>query len=118
MAIRRCPLCHRANEASAWRCDGCGYEFGQDYKTLRVMLMSQRRNARIGIAVLLPVLAGFAIMTWVSLSTPIPIGLPIIGFGFTLWRTLASLRRLAISRSSLQFVDEKTALPTATIVER
>jgi predicted membrane-bound spermidine synthase len=111
--VARCPMCHHANEGSAWRCDSCGYEFGQTVEKLREMLRDQLASARVAFwtalsldaaflgAAILGVVYGFVFLPW----------LPFIGT--TMW-TLRANHKISVSKHSLLLIEPK--LPKATLL--
>ena len=101
-------MCHRASEASAWRCS-CGYEFGQHPETVCELLRAQRTSARIMLAVLIAIdLAALGGVIYGALHG----FLVVFGFGFAAligW-TLRAVHKLALTGTSLRQLS-KHALP-------
>jgi hypothetical protein len=115
MAVKRCPMCHCANGATAWQCR-CGYEFGQDVGKTLVLLRDQRTNARIMLGLLGAIdLAAAGAVIYLSLSGSVL--LPVLGFAALLGMTARLVRKLSITRASIRQL-EKRELPRATLRKR
>ncbi|MBV8756490.1 MAG: hypothetical protein JO257_04410 [Deltaproteobacteria bacterium] len=109
MPAKRCPMCHRASESTAWQCS-CGYEFGQDLEKVRGMLRSQLHNAWItSILYLLLDLAMLPMLLFVPLIVPLG------AFIVLTTATARSVRKILISRESLRQLAPKD-LPTARLL--
>jgi hypothetical protein len=107
-------MCHRANEATAWQCTKCSYEFGQDVDKLRTLLRDQLKSAWIVFSLLAVLdLAVIAAVVW-GISNGHPV-MPGILDALMLYWTYRVWTKISISRHSLRLIDEKQApLPKAT----
>jgi hypothetical protein len=119
MAVARCPMCHLANDDHAWRCERCGYEFGQSIETLRGLLKTQLHNAVAAVMILLvidaAILGGTVYCALVLDRVVLPGALFIGG----LMMTVRFAQKISISRHSLKLINAKEAtLPKARLVDR
>ncbi len=109
MPAKRCPMCHRASESTAWQC-ACGYEFGQDLETVRNMLRAQLHTAYVAGAIFL--LLDLAMIPLLFFS---PVIIPLGGFVLLTSGTARSVRKIFISRESLRQLAPRD-LPTARLL--
>ena len=114
--VARCPMCHLANEGSAYQCARCGYQFGQSLEKLEEMLLDQLSGARIAFWLFLrldtALLAGvvFAMVKGYLL-------LPWLPFIALTWCTVRAGQKVTNSKHSLSLVEkQKPQLPKATLV--
>jgi hypothetical protein len=116
MAAARCPMCHQANDASAWNCERCGYEFGQSIETLRGMLEAQLQRSIALLAILLivdlAIVAGVIyLMLWHD-----RVVMPGLVFVLAVIWTVRVAGKIGVSRHSLKLINAKqVALPKATL---
>jgi hypothetical protein len=109
MPAKRCPMCHRASEGTAWKC-ACGYEFGKDIETVRGMLRSQLRNSWITFSLVLVLDLGLVALAVAGAAlTPIFALLALLGV------TSRTLRKILVSRESLRQLAP-AELPTARLL--
>jgi len=110
-----CPKCYLPQEASAWQCDGCGYEFRKDYDNVRSTLRAQLKTSRTVFWLMLIVDVGIVGATvylvtrgWIYISVPLVLGA--IGF------TVQTARKIAILREHLSSLDRRhVPVPTAIV---
>jgi hypothetical protein len=113
MPAARCPMCHHANEGTAWQCVKCGYEFGQSRDKLREMLLEQLGRARIHLwifvlfSLVVTAVVGYLIARGII---GFVVGTTIIPF---IWWTVRSAQKISISKHSLALIEEPE-LPKAT----
>ena len=113
MPAKRCPMCHRASESTAWRCS-CGYELGQDIDTVQRLLRDQLRSASIALGTLLALdIAVLALVAWTALQGAVL--MPGLAFAFLLAWTGRAGRKILISRESLRQLAPRQ-LPTAKLL--
>jgi hypothetical protein len=118
MAAARCPMCHQANERTAWQCRRCGYEFGQTIETLRGMLLAQLGRAKITFAIMLVLELVLASGTVYAISRGFVL-LPWLPFLLVTWGTVRAWQKIAISRESLASIERQQAqLPKASVRSR
>jgi hypothetical protein len=112
--MMECPKCHLPREDSAWQCDGCGYEFSQDFEGVRSALRAQLRTRRI--AFWLTLIVGFGIVGGVVyLAThgliyiSVPLLLAVVGsIGH-------AAHKISVVRGHLRSLDRRhVPLPRAT----
>ena len=115
MPARRCPLCHRANDATASQCR-CGYEFGQSVAQALELLSDQETGTKILLGVLLAAdIAAAAGVFHAFLHG----GIMVFGGGLAalfLW-TARTVQKLQITRESLRQLSDG-ALPLAKVYKR
>jgi hypothetical protein len=115
MSMTACPKCHLPKEDSAWYCDGCGYEFSQDFESVRSGLQAQLRATRMRFWLTLIASFGMvggvvylAMQGWIYLSVPLAIGM-VGSIGHAVHRT-------SVLRGHLQSLDRRhVPLPKATV---
>jgi hypothetical protein len=112
--MTECPKCYLPKEESAWQCDGCGYEFSQDYESVRAGLRAQLRTSRITFWVSLIVGVGvvgvvvyLAMHGWIYIS--VPLLLAVVGaIGH-------AAHKISVLREHLRSLDRRhVPLPKAT----
>ena len=110
-----CPKCYLPKEDSAWRCDGCGFEFSQDFEGVRSALRAQLRTSRI--VFWLTLIAGLglagglvylAMHGWIYIS--VPLMLAVVGsIGH-------AAHKISVLREHLRSLDRRhVPLPQATV---
>jgi hypothetical protein len=106
MSVKRCPMCHQINER-AWKCERCGYKFGQDPKVTLELLRSQRSSQRITFWVLisLTLLSIPLMLALLAIGFP-PIGPP-LGLLLLVVVTVRTWQKLGITASSIRFLERK-----------
>ncbi|MEO8842412.1 MAG: hypothetical protein ABI591_29485 [Kofleriaceae bacterium] len=110
-----CPKCHLPQEASAWQCDGCGFEFRKDYDNVRTTLRARLRTSRIVFWVMQVVDLGMvggtvylAAHGWLYVSVPLVVA--------ALGLTVNAARRIANVREDLYSLDRRhVPVPTAIV---
>lgn len=112
-------MCHLANDASAWQCQRCGYEFGQSIETLRGMLEAQLQRSIAVLAILLILdLAIVAGVLYLAIEYD-RIVVPGLVFVFAVVWTTRVGHKIGVSRHSLKLINAKqVALPKATLRSR
>lgn len=113
--MTECPRCYLPKDDSAWQCDGCGFEFSQDFEAVRSDLQAQLRTSRIVLWVTLLVdvaLVGgvvyLATHGWIYISVP----LVLTAFG----ATGHAVHRISVLREHLRSLDRRhVRLPDATV---
>jgi hypothetical protein len=113
VSMMECPKCHLPKEDSAWQCDGCGYEFSQDFENVRAALRARLKKSRI--VFWLTVLVDFGIVGvvvymamhgWIYVS--VPLMLAAVG------STGAAAHKISVFRDHLRSLDRRHApLPKA-----
>jgi len=109
MPAKRCPMCHRASESTAWQCS-CGYEFGQDIDTVQRLLRAQLRASRIAFGVLALLDVGMVALIVLGQAF-----FPVIGLTALAGATGRTARKIAISRESLRQLAPRQ-LPQAKLL--
>jgi hypothetical protein len=73
-----CPKCYLPREDTAWQCDGCGYEFSQDFENVRSSLRAQLKTRRtvfwLTVLVNLGIVGGIVFLAthgWIYISVPL-----------------------------------------------
>jgi len=115
VSATECPKCHLPRDDDAWQCDGCGYEFRQDFDQLRSELRAQLATSRIMfvVAVVIDVMFAVAIvwlamLGWIYISMPLVLG----ALGFTGYR----VHRMSVLRDRLRSLDRRhVPLPKASV---
>jgi hypothetical protein len=112
--MTECPECHLPKEDNAWQCDGCGYEFSQDFESVRSALRAQLRTSRI--VFWLTLIVGFGIVGglvylathgWIYVS--VPLMLAVVG------SVGHAAHKLSVLRGHLRSLDRRhVSLPKAT----
>jgi hypothetical protein len=112
-----CPKCQLPKDEGAWHCDGCGYEFSQNYDLVRSTLQAEvARSKRTLVVTLLvdSVLVGVVIylatrgFIYISAS----LGVAVIGsIGH-------ALHRMSVMREHLSSFDRRHPSLPAAIVHR
>jgi len=109
-----CPKCYLPKDDSAWQCDGCGYEFSQDFEGVRSSLRAQLKTRRtvfwLTVLVNLGMVGGIvflAMQGWIYIS--VPLLLAVIG------STGHAAHRISVVREHLRSLDRRhVPLPKAT----
>lgn len=109
-----CPKCYLPKEDSAWQCDGCGYEFSQDFESVRASLRAQLKARRIAfwvtVLVNLGIVGGIVLLAmygWIYIS--VPLMLAVVG------STGHAAHRISVVREHLRSLDRRhVPLPKAT----
>jgi hypothetical protein len=109
-----CPKCYLPRDDSAWQCDGCGYEFSQDFEAVRSSLKAQLKSRRLAfwitVLVNLGVIGGIVFLAmygWIYIS--VPLLLAVIG------STGNAVHRISVVREHLRSLDRRhVPLPKAT----
>jgi hypothetical protein len=109
-----CPRCYLPREDSAWQCDGCGYEFSQDFEAVRASLRAELKKRRTAFGLTMLVNLGLvggvvflALHGWIYIS--VPLLLAVIG------STGHAAHRISVVREHLRSLDRRhVPLPTAT----
>lgn len=115
MAAQRCPLCHRAEEASAWRCSKCGYEFGQSVDRAIEIVRDALRTARIQlVGFILLDLVVLVVMTGILLGIALVGWIPILLFIVVMSWTVRAGQKVARLQASLRSLGA-AKLPKATL---
>jgi hypothetical protein len=115
MSPAECPKCYLPKEDSAWQCDGCGYEFSQDFENVRSRLRAQLTRSRIVFWLTLIVDVGIvggvvylAMHGFVYIS--VPLMLAAVGF------IGSTAHRISVLREHLRSLDRRhVPLPKATV---
>jgi hypothetical protein len=114
VSTMECPKCYLPKDDSAWQCDGCGYEFSQDFESVRSTLRAQLRTSRIVFWVTLIVSFGvvgvvvyLATHGWIYIS--VPLMLAVVGsIGH-------AAHKISVLRDHLRSLDRRhVSLPKAT----
>lgn len=112
--MMECPKCYLPKEDSAWQCDGCGYEFSQDFENVRSALQAQLRTSRIvfwlTLIVGLGIVGGLVYLAthgWIYIS--VPLMLAVVGsIGH-------AAHKISVLRGHLRSLDRRhVSLPKAT----
>ena len=114
VSMTECPKCYLPKEDSAWQCDGCGYEFTQDFESVRSALQAQLRTSRI--VFWLTLIVGFGVIGgvvylathgWIYIS--VPLMLAVVGsIGHAAYK-------ISVLREHLRSLDRRhVSLPKAT----
>jgi len=109
-----CPKCYLPKDDSAWQCDGCGYEFSQDFEGVRSSLRAQLKTRRtvfwLTVLVNLGMVGGIVFLAmygWIYIS--VPLLLAVIG------STGHAAHRISVVREHLRSLDRRhVPLPKAT----
>jgi hypothetical protein len=113
--MTECPKCHLPKEDSAWQCDGCGYEFSQDFENVRSGLRAQLRASRIVFWLtvivdlgIVGVVVYLATHGWIYIS--VPLMLAVVGsIGH-------AAHKISVLRGHLRSLDRRhVRLPKATV---
>lgn len=109
-------MCHQANDASAWQCTRCGYEFGQSIETLRGLLEAQLQRSIAALAIMIVVnLAIVAGVLYCAIEYD-RVVMPGLVFVFAVMWTARIGAKIGVSRHSLKLINAKqVALPKATL---
>ena len=110
-----CPKCHLPKEDdSAWQCDGCGYEFSQDFEGVRSSLRAQLKKRRtvlwVTVLVNLGLLGGIVFLAMNGfIYISVPLLLAVVG------STGNAAHRISVVREHLRSLDRRhVPLPKAT----
>ncbi|HWO17289.1 MAG TPA: hypothetical protein VNO30_00875 [Kofleriaceae bacterium] len=117
MSMTECPKCFLPKEENAWQCDGCGYEFSQDYEGVRATLQAQLRTSRIAFWVTLSVGLGIvgglvylATLGFIYISVTLMLAI-VGGIGHAAYK-------ISVLREHLRSFDRRhPPLPKATAIE-
>ena len=110
-----CPKCYLPKDDSAWQCDGCGYEFSQDFDSVRSSLQAQLKTRRavfwLTVLVNLGIVGGIVFLAthgWIYIS--VPLVLAVVG------STGHAAHRISVVREHLRLLDRRhVPLPKATV---
>lgn len=106
-------MCHRASEATGWRC-GCGYEH---VETLRTLLQAQYTSAWIALLLSLALDAAAVIgVAFAALHGFIIFSA--LGFTALILMTGHTIRRVLVTRANLRQLAERHPPLPAAIVHR
>jgi len=109
-----CPKCYLPKDDSAWQCDGCGYEFSQDFEGVRSSLRAQLKTRRtvfwLTVLVNLGMVGGIVFLAMYGLIyISVPLLLAVIG------STGHAAHRISVVREHLRSLDRRhVPLPKAT----
>ena len=113
----RCPMCHRLNAATAWRC-GCGHELGPAAAQVRARLRDQQTSAWIALA-LLALLDAVAAGGGVHAALQGFIASSALGFTALVLLTARAVQRVRIARARVRLLAGLDAgLPRAVVRRR
>lgn len=117
MAVKRCPLCHKANATNAWQCE-CGYRFGQSVEKSLQIVRSQLHNAHLIFWLLLAIDLGvIGLVVWSALAGRAVVIVPSFGFAYCVVKTVRAGQKIALTRASIRSL-EKQKLPEARVASQ